>query len=248
MRVTTRGGLLALVVAVALLAGGSYLAAAPQDSPASNGLGAIQASPLLNPSTGTVRAVWMGDSYTAGAGTDASVGVAPLTMESLCWQGRVFGQGGTGYLNSGPSLDSSTFIRRVPQVVGERPDVVVVQGSTNDIGRAGVGVAASKVYREIKTMDPGATVIAIGPVAPPKLDSAKVVAVRDELETAAQENGVVFIDPIARNLLPADNPANFVADGIHPSPEGHRKLAAGLRLLILANIAPRLKSCAVPVP
>lgn len=189
---------------------------------------------------------WLGDSYTAGAGTDYSISLSRLATKSLCWRGSYDGEGGTGYVNQGPGPDTVPFGDRVAKVIQSKPDVVIVQGSTNDPGTEQTQAAANAVFAAIKQGDPNAFVIAIGPTAPPAVGSAQVFGVRDAIKSAAAANGVLFLDPIENDWLPTKGTDNYASDGIHPSPSGHRTLAKDIHDAIIAAKVP-VASCAAGV-
>lgn len=169
-----------------------------------------------------VVAAYLGDSYTD---TNAE-GYAPTSARLMCWQYHGFGQHGTGYINPG-SDGRVRYLDRVPDVIAAHPDVVVLQGSTNDIGKGGITSAATAVINAVRTGLPDAKIVMVGPVHPPIYTLGEVTAVRDQLAAAAADTGTPFIDPIDRGWLSDDR--MFSSDRLHPSQGGHvelRKLVA----------------------
>jgi lysophospholipase L1-like esterase len=138
------------------------------------------------------------------------------------------GENGTGYLATGAEPGMTPYAGRLAAVVAAHPDVVVVQGSTNDVGRpvGEVGRAAADLYAQLAGALPDADIVVLGPVAPPGVDPAGVREVRDELSSAARAADLAFVDPIAGNWLhPVDG---LFADPVHPDAAGYRELAADL--------------------
>ena len=114
---------------------------------------------------------------------------------------------------------------------GER--VIVVAGSVNDRGAppAELRSAALTVLRAMLQQAPNAAVVVIGPiwVGPPP--GQRVLSLRDEVESAANELGLEFVDPIAERWF-VDRPDLIGADGKHPTDEGHVYLADRIAPLI----------------
>ena len=99
-----------------------------------------------------VRAVFVGDSYTVGLGGDGTSYVEP-TAAAMRWTAVNLGASGTGYLSA---ATAGPYRERLDGVLAADPDVVVVQGSTNDLSRppAEVGAAAAQLYAELTAIVP----------------------------------------------------------------------------------------------
>jgi lysophospholipase L1-like esterase len=169
----------------------------------------------------------LGDSYTEGVGSSGP-GYVDLVGERMGWTVVEQGQGGTGYVSAGSTPGFAPYGARVAAVVAEAPDIVVVQGSTNDVGQPATAVhdAAVGVLTALREQLPAARVVVVGPLAPPVVDPAGVVAIRDALADAAARADVDFIDPIAGGWL--QPPTDLYPDGLHPGDEGYRLMAARL--------------------
>ncbi|MGY1858402.1 SGNH/GDSL hydrolase family protein [Modestobacter sp. SYSU DS0290] len=173
-----------------------------------------------------VRVVFLGDSYTAASET--GVGYAIRTAALLGWTPVLEAIGGTGYLTAGTLPGGAPYAARVDEVVAAAPDVVVVQGSTNDRGNSteALYTAARDLYSELGARLPEARIVVLGPVLPPGLDQASVLAVRDALRRAAAHEGLRFLDPVEEEWL--SPPGGLFADGEHPNRIGYRELAVHL--------------------
>jgi hypothetical protein len=177
-------------------------------------------APVVDPVI--MKAAFLGDSYTAPA-----AGYAGMTAQEMCWQYLGFGQGGTGYINPGqPEEGDKPFPDRVPDIIAAHPDVVIMQGSTNDVGSDRVQDVATRTIAALQDGLPDAKIVVVGPVVPPKFTADQVSPVRNQLVAATAERGVPFIDPIALGFLP--NPKHFVDDQIHPTEAGHLDLRDSL--------------------
>ena len=183
------------------------------------------------PSTGAasevaVVAAFLGDSYTVES-LDGG-GYVPATAQALGWTPVLDAISGTGYVATGNQADGAPYRDRVGDVVAEDPDIVIVQGSTNDVGTpaADVGEAAAQLYDDLERRLTDARIVAVGPTAPSGVDRAAVLAIRDALRTAAGDAAIPFIDPIAANwLTPGEG---LYADAIHPNQAGYDEFADDL--------------------
>jgi lysophospholipase L1-like esterase len=217
--------LAAVVLSLALAATGCSVGG---PAPAADRGPHVTSAASMAPAT-QATAVFLGDSYTVGMGASATeAGYAERTAALMGWRAVVLGQGGTGYVNPSASSDQSVYSGRLGQVAAAEPDVVVVQGSTNDAGRPWeeIEAAATELYAGLRTVVPSARIVVLGPLSPPGLDPGAVNDVRNALARAAFATGVPFIDPIAAGwLLPADG---LYADPVHPDDDGYRELAEDL--------------------
>jgi acyl-CoA thioesterase-1 len=185
------------------------------------------AEPAAPSSPATVRAVFLGDSCTAGLGSDGR-GYVAATAAQLGWEAVAAGQSGTGYVDPGTAPGQAVYGERVAAVAAQDPDVVVVQGSTNDAGAGdAVGPAASAVYAELQQLLPEAEIVVLGPLAPPAVEPAQLVAVRNALAAAASQAGLPFIDPITADWL-QPVAGLYTSDGLHPNDAGYDRIAAEL--------------------
>ncbi|MGY5885442.1 SGNH/GDSL hydrolase family protein [Modestobacter lacusdianchii] len=170
--------------------------------------------------------VVLGDSYTVDSAEGA--GYVPPVAEAMGWAPVLEAGDGTGYLAPGRTTDPSPYGERLDAVVAAQPDLVLVQGSTNDVGwsSAELGEAATQLYAALAARLPAARVVVLGPLSPPGVDPGGVAAVRDVLAQVVDASGLTFIDPVAEGwLVPSDG---LFADPVHPNEEGYRVMAAQL--------------------
>nr|WP_243850777.1 SGNH/GDSL hydrolase family protein [Modestobacter marinus] len=168
----------------------------------------------------------MGDSYTAASHDGA--GYVPPTADALGWEPVLEAVSGTGYVAVGAEPGAAPYQERVDEVVAAAPDVVVVQGSTNDAGlpTAEVHAAAETLYADLQAQLPEAQVVVVGPLIPPGSDPVAVAGVRTALAEAAGAAGLPFVDPLAEGWLhPSDG---LFADPIHPNQTGYDAFSADL--------------------
>ena len=178
--------------------------------------------------TGRPVAAFLGDSLTGEAGdVVAADDYVAFTARALGWSAVPFGQGGTGYANAGDAAGEAAYADRVDEVAAAQPDVVVVQGSTNDfVPPDEVRAAAERTFAALHRALPDARVVAVGPLVTPDADPATVERTRDALAEAAAAQDVLLVDPVVGGWLqPTDG---LYADGYHPNLQGHAELARRL--------------------
>jgi lysophospholipase L1-like esterase len=169
-------------------------------------------------------AAFLGDSYTSGTGAAVGRSYGPITSRLMCWAFAPFGEGGTGYANPGDAPGESVYADRVPQVVAASPDVVIVQGSTNDYENDEAYAGAVRTFSALRAgLRPDVPIVAIGPIQTPDSRDELVAAASSGVARAAAENGVRFIDPVAEQWVPKD--PTYFADGVHPNDRGHEMFA-----------------------
>jgi acyl-CoA thioesterase-1 len=111
-------------------------------------------------------------------------------------------------------------------VIAAEPDVVVVQGSTNDARRPeDVQAAALELFTALREGLPETQIVAVGPVLPPIESSEDVRRVTEAVAAAAAAAGVPFLDPVAEEWLPFQREALYDGDLLHPSPAGYDQFA-----------------------
>ncbi|MBY6681892.1 SGNH/GDSL hydrolase family protein [Rhodococcus sp. BP-316] len=174
-----------------------------------------------------LRVSVLGDAVSLGVGASNLDGYVKLLSNKLCWNVNRVAESGTGYVNPGPDGSRPfTTPARLAATWGTGPELVIVQGSTNDVGRPGVAEAAAETYAAIKTGAPQAKIVVVGPTTPPSIDPAGVRATRDEIRDAAIAAGATFIDPIELGWLEDDG--LYGTDRLHPTDAGHRELTKDL--------------------
>lgn len=99
---------------------------------------------------------------------------------------------GGGYLAAGPD---GTFADRLPKLAAVAPDVVVLQGGTNDLGQGDVAAAATALIEQIRVALPAARIVLLSPVhLGPGEPPAELVALRDALRQVAATVRVHFVE------------------------------------------------------
>lgn len=171
-------------------------------------------------------AAFIGGSYAAGSGaSEAGKRWTTLVSASQKWQESNLAKGGTGYLTTaGPSgcgrAVCPNFEQTVSQVVAANPNVVVVAGGQSDdsLGEERVKQAIESVFHELRKGLPTAQIIAVGPLAAQGKTSQGMLALDEDVRSAAAAVGAVFVDllnppVVTPKLLSTDH--GRVGDAVH---------------------------------
>lgn len=213
---------------------GDSASASPTVSP--DGTARPSATPSAQPDP--TRIGFIGDSWSSGTGTDGGpeAGYAALAAKELGWEYQIFAGGGTGYVQDNPATGDGAFGDRVDDLIAFAPDVVVVQGSSNDSQYAAddIEAAAEQVFTTIRRALPQSTIYAFGVLDSPAADDAILATSRAGVSQAATDTSAIYIDPNDDEWL--DLGTDF-ADGYHPDAEGHRKVAQQLALQLDPGLA-----------
>ena len=174
--------------------------------------------------------VFLGDSLSAGFGVDGDQAF-PARLRSMLAEERCSFR----LVNAGVSGDTSAGGRaRIEWLLRQKPDVVVVELGGNDGLRgqplAGIEDNLRVILRAAKAA--GAKVLLTGMRIPPSYGpeySGGFAAIYPGL---ARQESVLLVPFLLEGV--AGDPELNQPDGIHPTPEGHRRVAA--------TVAPYLRS------
>lgn len=177
--------------------------------------------------------VFLGDSLTAGYGLSEEEAFPAILRERLAAQGRP-----VRVVNAGVSGDTSAGgLRRLPWLLEQRPDVLVVGLGAND-GLRGLPVERTEenLRSIVKTAQKaGARVLLLGLRLPPNLGSDYVASFEAVYADVAEDTDAALVPFF---LAGVGGVANLnQEDGIHPTAEGQRRIASTIlpRLLALLD-------------
>ncbi|WP_189100794.1 SGNH/GDSL hydrolase family protein [Deinococcus knuensis] len=176
------------------------------------------------------RAMFVGDSYTeGGTGAAASFTAYPATVGRLMnWEVWNSGVGGTGYTRGGPSGRVRLSERLERDVIAHRPDIVLLAYGHNDSDPGSeLDREARNVVRRLKVSLPATRIIMVGPFSEQTPPPAHIPLVRDILKSVADDEGLLWVDPIdwitgnKRTGSPG-NAIDYIQDDyVHPTQKGH---------------------------
>jgi acyl-CoA thioesterase-1 len=191
--------------------------------------GAVErAAPLEIPADAPLVA-FLGDSIAAGLHLDASAAFPSALQRRLARAGRPF-----RLVNAGVSGDTSAGgLRRVDWILSQKPAVLVLELGGNDALR-GQGVSDTlgnlrAIVRKAK--DAGAAVLLCGVRVPTSLGVEYSTAFDALYPALAREEGVELAPYFMEGV--GGVPEMNLEDGLHPTVEGHERIAA--------NLAPHLE-------
>ncbi|ARC58127.1 hypothetical protein AS850_13670 [Frondihabitans sp. 762G35] len=172
-----------------------------------------------------LTAVAIGDSIMDGHGLTEAQSWPSVLADEQGWDLTDLASDGTGYVQVGAEDD--TFQAQAEKAVSLDPDIVIVAGSSNDLGEdtAAVQKAESTLVRTISTKLPNARIVAVntfwGDTAPP----AQLADFDAVVEQAVSGSSGTYLD-VGQPL--AGRPDLMQSDDVHPTAEGQRLLAASI--------------------
>lgn len=170
--------------------------------------------------------LFFGDSITAGFGIDPEQAFPALVQQQIDaagWPWRVVNAGVSGETSAGG-------MRRIDWLLRQRVDVLVLELGGND-GLRGIPVATTRANLQAiidRTRDryPAVRVVIAGMQMPPNLGADYVAAFAGLYPELAAANGAALIPFLLDGV--AGVPELNLPDGIHPTPAGHRIVAANV--------------------
>jgi acyl-CoA thioesterase-1 len=172
----------------------------------------------------TTRVVVLGDSLAAGLGLDEANAFPAIAQALLRAAGH-----SVDVVNAGVSGDTSAGgLSRVDWVLRQRPDILVVELGGNDALRGQPLAGIERNLREIarRARDAGARVVLLGMDIPTSYGPAYATDFAALYERIARYEGITLVPGFVRAV--GTDPALLQPDGLHPTAEGQRHLAASL--------------------
>ncbi len=167
--------------------------------------------------------LFLGTSLTAGLGVDAEdayPAVLRRRIDALGLRFRVVNAGVSGETSAGG-------LRRISWLLREPVAVLVLELGANDALRGQDPTATERNLQAIidstRHRDPVTTIVVAGMQAPPNLGAAYTNAFQRLFVDLARKNGAVLIPFLLEGV--GGHPDLNQADGIHPTPAGHRIMA-----------------------
>jgi acyl-CoA thioesterase-1 len=182
------------------------------------------------------RVVFLGDSLTAGYGLEEAQAFPALLATRLEAAGLPIRA-----VNAGVSGDTSAGgLARLSWLLKQRPDVLVVELGANDALRGQPPAATEENLRRIieRARAEGVTVLLVGMLAPPNYGPEFTRDFAAIYPRLARELGVPLVPFLLTGV--AGRPELNLPDGLHPTPEGHR--------IVAANVLPYLRPLVEKLP
>ena len=206
---------------------------APAEKPA------VTAAPVATPATPSAtakkRLLFFGNSLTAGLGVEPEQAFAGLIGQKIDSLGLPY-----EVINAGLSGETTAGGRsRVGWVLRQPVDIFVLELGAND-GLRGIPLASTRqnlqgIVDTVRRRSPGAQIVLAGMQIPPNMGQAYSADFRAVFQEIATKNHLVLIPFLLEGV--GGHPALNQADGIHPTPAGHRIVAR----TVWATLGPLLK-------
>jgi len=167
------------------------------------------------------RIAFLGDSLSAGYGLPESQAFPFLVEERLRQQGHA-----VDVLNAGVSGDTTAGgLSRLDWVLRSEPQLLVIELGGNDALRGQPLENTERNLREIvrRARAAGARVLLLGMDVPTNYGPDYAEGFAELYGRIAEEEDVAVVPSFIREV--ALDPSLMMADGLHPTPEGHRQLA-----------------------
>jgi lysophospholipase L1-like esterase len=175
-------------------------------------------------------AVFIGDSYTQGAG-GAGVEWPALVAGGRAWDVDNLGLGGTGYMttsdvNGCGRTYCGSYLEVIDEIIGS-PAYIVVAGGRNDLRLPApeVGAAADALFDGLRDRFPHAEIMVVNPWFDDDPVPSEMEGLSASIRAAADAHDVTYLDT-GQPLL--GRPDLISEDGVHPNAEGYRTLAAAV--------------------
>ena len=168
---------------------------------------------------------FLGDSLTEGWGLSTDEAYPALLARELARRGRPIRA-----LNAGRSGDTvAQGLERLPGVLRQGPDVLVVALGTNDALR---GLSVEEAERDLRRIladarAKGARVLLVGIQPPPSLATPHALRFAALYPRLAADERVALVPDLLAGA--AGDPARMFPDALHPNAAGQRQLAENVR-------------------
>ena len=181
---------------------------------------ASSATPLV---AGKKRLLFFGNSLTAGLGVEpeqAFAGLIGQKIDSLKLPYEVVNAGLSGETTAGGRS-------RVGWILRQPVDIFVLELGAND-GLRGIPLASTRqnlqgIVDTVRRRSPGAQIVLAGMQIPPNMGQAYSADFKAVFQEIAAKNHLVLIPFLLEGV--GGHPDLNQADGIHPTPAGHRIVA-----------------------
>lgn len=208
-----RGKLVAMLIAGAVLAGGTIAGAHYSDTHSVVWIGDPDSDTLV-----------VGDSYSLGAGTDLEHSWVAEVSNELGWTPSIAAESSSGFLHSGIHGHTAADILQAADGHDNDPDRVIIAIGFNDAYFAEpVGEtarAAVDTIRAVESTYPAARILVVGPWDPPGSEDA-AGRLDDALRDATAPLNVQYLSPASERWLEGTH----LVDSVHPDAAGHRRIA-----------------------
>ena len=220
-----------VAVAVALLACGREKASGPPGAVAAGGVDTAR-----TPTTGAPIVMFVGTSLTAGLGVEPDEAYPSLIRQKIDSAGlnyRVVNAGVSGETSAGA-------LRRIDWLLREPVAVLVLETGANDGLRGqdpdSIRGTIQAIIDRVHAVQPATRILLVGMNAMPNLGREYVTRFQAIYPAVARANGLAIVPALLEGVGGVDSLNQ--PDGIHPTPAGHRRLAANVWQVLQPLLTP----------
>ncbi len=196
----------------------------------SAGAAAVPALPTIVPhyitasTTGPV-VVAIGDSIMEGHGLSPDQSWLAVLAERGGWRLTNLASDGSGFVTAGNNGD--TFADQARAAIALHPSVVILSGSSNDLGAANATIDSSTIatIADLHAALPSATIIAVSATWGDTALPGQLTTIDSAVQAATLGVGGIYLD-IGQPLQ--DRPGLMQADDVHPTAAGQDRLASAV--------------------
>lgn len=175
------------------------------------------------------KVLFIGDSYSSGAGASTKKHRwTSLVSEARGWEEHNAALGGTGYVaESGTAGCGKEHCPRYRIALDDyfrvngAPDIVVVSGGRNDLGKPGLREAVKEFWEDLCSRS-GVEVIVTSPLWHSETEPVALVTLGDQIRAEAERCGARYL----QLGQPLDRPSLLAEDGVHPNDAGYAAIAS----------------------
>jgi acyl-CoA thioesterase-1 len=181
------------------------------------------------------RVVAIGDSIIEGHGLDPSQAWPAMLAQDYGWRLTNLASDGSGFVTVGDNGD--TFADQVAVAVRLHPAIVIVSGSSNDLGQPDATIARNTdaTIRSIHAALPHAEILAVSPVWNDTAEPAQLLTIGEDVVNATRAVGGRELD-IGSPLF--GQPELMQSDDVHPSVAGQQSIASTVEAALSSTLRP----------
>lgn len=184
------------------------------------------AAALMPQPSGSPTALWIGDSYTFGAGVSEPwvYGEGWAVSANLGWSYHLDAQGGTGYIATGfPGMGFSPVPNRLAADTAYQDDYVVLDAGRNDLGASWsqLSQVVTTYFADLSKDFPTSQVIVVAPSAMWVTDPSTYLQLRCLEASLSAQYHFWYIDPMSLGWITPQVNTMVGPDGAHPNEQGY---------------------------
>lgn len=231
-------GLVAVLVGLTLAVAAAAILRTPAGAKTSAPTPGATPSTSAAADSGTKTAVFVGDAYTVGTGSNGNTGFVDSVAKQLGWQAVNVSVPGAGYIVRGDT-DKATaqaqcdqdYCRDYNELIGDivaaNPDVVVVSGGRVNVNdkTADLALAIPAFYVDLRAALPDATIYAVSPIWDDTQPPDALSTIGDDVNRSVTAVGGTYLN-IGQPLV--NHPDLLVAGTVYPNDQGYSAIAAAI--------------------